>query len=171
MRIKGLTDEDFVNYKYPSMFIAVGNCDWKCCIEGGFDISVCHNSPLAHAPEYDINIDFLYNNYINNPITQAIVIGGLEPFTRFNDIYELIKYFRDNNCNDTFIIYTGYYPYEILKELKLLNEFDNIIIKFGRYKQNTPSKFDEILGIELSSNNQYALDLKDVLKRKLDNQG
>ena len=34
MRIKGLTDEDFVNYKYPSMFIAVGNCDWKCCAKG-----------------------------------------------------------------------------------------------------------------------------------------
>ena len=164
MRIKGLTDEDFVNYKYPSMFIAVGNCDWKCCVEGGFDVSVCHNSPLAHAPEQDITNEFIYNSYIDNPITQAIVIGGLEPFTRFSDIYLLIKYFRNNNCNDTFVIYTGYYPYELLRELKLLNEFDNIIIKFGRYKQNTPSKFDDVLGVELSSNNQYALNLRDVLK-------
>ena len=169
MKIKGIEIEDFVNYKYPSMFLAIGSCDWKCCIEGGFDISVCHNSPLAHAKETDVDMDFIYNEYINNPITEAIVIGGLEPMTQFADVYKLIQYFRQHNCNDTFVIYTGYYPYEILRKLKLLNEFDNIIIKFGRYKQNTPSKFDEILGIELSSDNQYALNLKDVLKRKLDN--
>ena len=156
MRIKGLTDEDFVNYKYPSMFIAVGDCDWKCCIEGGFDTSVCHNSPLAHAPEYDIDISFIFNNYINNPITQAIVIGGLEPFTRFDDIYHLIEYFRNMGNSDPFIIYTGYYPHELIKELKTLMSFNNIIIKFGRYKQDTPSKFDKVLGIELSSDNQFA---------------
>ena len=124
MKIKGIEIEDFVNYKYPSMFIAIGNCDWKCCIEGGFDIGVCHNSSLAHAKETDVEMDFIYNEYINNPITEAIVIGGLEPMTRFADVYKLIQYFRKHNCNDTFIIYTGYYPYEILRELKLLNEFD-----------------------------------------------
>lgn len=163
MKIRGLTDEDFVNYKYPSMFIALGNCDWKCCVEGGFDISICHNSPLAHAIEQDVSNAFLYDAYTNNPITEAIVIGGLEPFTKFIDIYSLIKYFRDNNCNDTFVIYTGYYPHELMPQLKALNEFDNIIIKFGRYKQNTPSRFDEILGVELSSDNQYAVVLKKIM--------
>ena len=44
MKIKGLVDEDFVNYKQTSMFIILGTCDWKCCIEGGFDISICQNS-------------------------------------------------------------------------------------------------------------------------------
>ena len=164
MKIKGLVDEDVVNYKQTSMFIILGTCDWKCCIEGGFDVSICQNSTLAKADEIELSIENIYHRYINNPITEAIVIGGLEPMTRFADVYKLIQYFRKHNCNDTFVIYTGYYPYEILKELKLLNEFDNIIIKFGRYKQNTPSKFDEILGIELSSDNQYALNLKDVLK-------
>jgi hypothetical protein len=166
MRIKGLEIEDFVNYKYPSMFIAVGDCDWKCCIEGGFDTSVCHNSPLAHAYERDVDNDFIYYNYINNPITQAIVIGGLEPMTRFNDIYNLIKYFRNNNCNDTFVIYTGYYPNEIKKYLEALSKFDNIIIKFGRYKQNSNSIFDEVLGVELASDNQYAIALNEVLDKR-----
>ena len=118
MKIKGIEIEDFVNYKRPSMFIAIGNCDWKCCIEGGFDISICHNSPLAHAKETDVDIDFIYNEYINNPITEAIVIGGLEPMTRFTDIYRLIKYFREHNCNDVFVIYTGYYPDEIKEEIE-----------------------------------------------------
>ena len=86
MKIKGIEVEDFVNYKYPSMFLAIGSCDWKCCIEGGFDISVCHNSPLAHAKETDVDMDFIYNEYINNPITEAIVICGLEPMTQFADV-------------------------------------------------------------------------------------
>ena len=156
IRIKGIETEDFVNYKYPSMFIAIGTCDWKCCIEGGFDISVCHNSPLAQAPEYEIATDFLYNNYISNPITKAIVIGGLEPLTRFKDIIELIAYFRDNKCDDEFVIYTGYYPEEIPCEIAQLKQWDNIIVKFGRFEMNSPSRFDEVLGVELSSENQYA---------------
>ena len=146
MRIKGLTDEDFVNYKYPSMFIAVGDCDWKCCIEGGFDTSVCHNSPLAHAPEYDIDISFIFNNYINNPITQAIVIGGLEPFTRFDDIYHLIEYFRNMGNSDPFIIYTGYYPNEIFKEIPL-NKLATvgIRVKTNKIKPNLKTELDKIV--------------------------
>ena len=73
MKIKGIEIEDFVNYKYPSMFIAIGSCDWKCCIEGGFDISVCHNSPLAHAKETDVEMDFIYNEYINNPTCPYLI--------------------------------------------------------------------------------------------------
>lgn len=165
MKIRGIEVEDFINYKYPSMFMAIGDCDWKCCADGGFDIKICQNSSLAQTNEVDIDNEFIYHLYINNPITQAIVIGGLEPMTRFNDIYNLIKYFRNNNCNDTFVIYTGYYPNEIKKYLEALSKFDNIIIKFGRYKQNSNSIFDEILGVELASDNQYAIALNEVLDK------
>ena len=34
MKIKGITDEDFVNYKYPSMFIATSICSFKCEMNG-----------------------------------------------------------------------------------------------------------------------------------------
>lgn len=165
MRIKGIEIEDFVNYKEPSMFIAVGNCDWKCCVEGGFDIEVCHNSPLARAEEYEVSSKSIYDNYITNPITKAVVIGGLEPMTRFEDIIDLLEYFRFSGCHDPFIIYTGYYPNEIFKEIEYLKHYDNIILKFGRYKQNSPSKFDKILGVELSSDNQYG----EIISPALDN--
>ena len=35
MRIKFLVDEDFVNYKKPSMFIGFPSCTWKCEKECG----------------------------------------------------------------------------------------------------------------------------------------
>ena len=76
---------------------------------------------------------------------------------QFDEIVDLISIFRDNNCHDSFVIYTGYYPHEIEDLVKKLWQFDNIIIKFGRFIPNSPHRYDEILGVELSSDNQYAI--------------
>ena len=59
-------------------------------------------------------------------------------------------------CNDDVVIYTGYYPDEIKDALDVLKGFKNIIIKFGRYIPNRQSRYDEILGVTLASDNQYA---------------
>lgn len=156
MKLKNVVLEDFVNYKNPSMFLITSFCDFKCCHEGNFDESVCQNNPLVQQKTKDISLEYLYNSYINNPITKAIVVGGLEPFLQFKELYDLIKYFRDNGCEDDFVIYTGYYKEEIIPEIETLKEFPNIIIKFGRYKPNEKEHYDEILGVKLASNNQYA---------------
>ena len=156
MKLKNIVLEDFVNYKTPSMFLITSFCDFKCCHEGNFDESVCQNNPLVQQKTKDISLEYLYNSYINNPITKAIVVGGLEPFLQFRELYDLIKYFRDNGCEDDFVIYTGYYKEEIIPEIETLKEFHNIIIKFGRYKPNEKEHYDEILGVKLASNNQYA---------------
>ena len=156
MKLKNIVLEDFVNYKTPSMFLITSFCDFKCSHEGNFDESVCQNNPLVQQKTKDISLEYLYNSYINNPITKAVVIGGLEPFLQFRELYDLIKYFRDNGCEDDFVIYTGYYKEEIIPEIETLKEFHNIIIKFGRYKPNEKEHYDEILGVKLASNNQYA---------------
>lgn len=147
--------EDFVNYKIPSMFIISAICDWKCCEEAGLDI--CQNSSLAKQPTIEISNEKIYKYYTENKISRAIVIGGLEPMLQFNEIVDLISTFRDNNCHDSFVIYTGYYPHEIEDLVKKLWQFDNIIIKFGRFIPNSPHRYDEVLGVELSSDNQYAI--------------
>ena len=35
-------------------------------------------------------------------------------------------------------------------------KWENIIIKFGRYIPNQEKHYDDVLGIELASDNQYA---------------
>ena len=45
---------------------------------------------------------------------------------------------------------------EISNYLCFLEMFPNIIIKFGRFIPHSSPRFDEILGIELQSDNQYA---------------
>ena len=155
MKIKGLIDEDFTNYKKSSMFIATCYCNWKCCIEQGLDKSICQNSEIAKQKNIEISADEIFSRYISNPITNSIVVGGLEPFLQFEEVYELIKCFRDNKCVDDFIIYTGYYDYEIQNEINVLKQYPNIIIKFGRFKPNQKSHYDSVLGINLISDNQY----------------
>lgn len=156
MRVKAIVAEDFVNYKLPSMFITTCFCDWKCCTEVGLDIGVCQNAPLAQFKNKEIDNQIIYEQFVSNPITKAIVIGGLEPMLQIDEIITLIDYFRSNNETSPFIIYTGYYPNEILNELTKLKKYNNIIIKFGRYIPNDKPKYDIILGVTLASSNQYA---------------
>jgi hypothetical protein len=156
IRLKNIVDEVFQDYKKPSMMLATCKCDWKCAKEGNFDISVCQNSELTNQKNIEVSIEFIINRYFDNPITQAIVIGGLEPMLQFVEILEFIKEFR-LKCDDDIVIYTGYYPKEILYIIDRLSIYKNIIIKFGRYKENSNMKFDDILGVWLSSDNQYAI--------------
>lgn len=156
MRVKGIITEDFINYKLPSLFLISSTCNWKCCIEQGRDISLCQNSPLAQQKTLDISPEKIYNMYITNPITEAIVIGGLEPIDQIDEVIEIIDFFRKNKEISPFIIYTGYYPNEIQGEIQRLKNYNNITLKFGRYIPNSPHRYDDVLGVELASDNQYA---------------
>ena len=160
MLIKNIIDEDFVNYKKPLMFIGFNSCTFKCDKECGKP--VCQNSELAKAPSIEIDPSEIVERYMSNPITEAVVCGGLEPFDTFEDLIGLVSLFR-NYTQDDIVIYTGYYPNEIMPQLQELSKYSNIIIKFGRFRPNKPHRFDKILGIELSSNNQYAKRLEDCL--------
>jgi organic radical activating enzyme len=156
MWLKDIIEEDFTNYHLPSMFIATCYCNWKCAIDGGFDVEICQNHPIAQQPNINISTEEIYNSYMKNPITKAIVFGGLEPLLQFEEVLEVIKYFREHKCNDDIVIYTGYYENEIRSQIQELTKYSNIVIKYGRYKTNQQSHYDPILGVNLASNNQYA---------------
>lgn len=156
IRLKGLIEEDFLNYRLPSMFLATCFCDFKCEKEDLTGATFCQNSSLARAPIVEVEIKTLIDKYINNPISKSLVIGGLEPFSQFDEILNLIKEFR-KYINDDIVIYTGYYENEIEEKVKLIIPFKNIIIKYGRYKCNSSGRYDEILGVKLASDNQRAI--------------
>lgn len=155
MLIKGLIDEDFVNYKAPSMFICTNTCTFKCDKESG--TSCCQNSSLAHQPTIDIPDNKVIQRYLNNPITKAIVIAGLEPFDQFSEVESFIEKLRnDYHCGDTVVIYTGYYLEEISAKVNKLRRFPKIIIKYGRFIPDKEKHYDDVLGVYLASPNQYA---------------
>lgn len=161
MKIKNLIDEDFIQYKKPSMFIGFPNCNFKCDKECGQQ--VCQNSKLAQSANVEISKEVLCERYLNNPLTSAIVCGGLEPFDSKIDLITFVDCLRRQyNCNDDIVIYTGYYPEEISLILTDLKKYDNIIIKFGRFIPNKDKKYDEILGITLASDNQYARRVENI---------
>lgn len=153
MKIKGIVFEDFLNYKKPSLFIIFPYCNFKCDKDCG--LKVCQNSSLTKEKEIEYSIDKIVDNYIENDITKAIVCGGLEPMDSFDDLKELVGALRIKT-NDDIVIYTGYREEEIEDKVNDLKQFTNIIIKFGRYIPNDKEYYNDVLGINLASRNQYA---------------
>lgn len=154
MILKGVIFEDFVNYRKPSMVLEFPICkNFKCDKECGEQ--VCQNSLLAQSPNIEIYPISLIKKYLNNPISEAIVCQGLEPFDSWPDLIDFLYYFRQYSQDD-FVIYTGYTEKEIQDKIDTLKNFKNVIIKFGRYIPNQPKHFDEVLGVSLASPNQYA---------------
>lgn len=153
MWLKTIINEDFNNYKKPSMVLAFPSCTFKCDLECGKN--VCQNSELTKSENKFYHIEYIIEKYLNNNITHSIVCGGLEPMDSFNDLLEFIHKFRRVSTDDI-IIYTGYNENEIQENINILSKYENIIIKFGRFVPNQQSHYDEILGVKLASDNQYA---------------
>lgn len=153
MKLKGVRMEDFTNYKKPSMYLAFPSCTFKCERECGQ--KMCQNSSLAIAPNIDISINSLIEKYMNNPITHAIICAGLEPFDSWDDLQCFIMNFRYWS-DDDLIIYTGYNKEEIQDKIEWLKLYGPIIVKFGRFIPNQQPHYDDVLGIKLASDNQYA---------------
>lgn len=171
MNIKFCIEDDFVNYKKPNMFIGMPNCSGKCDIDNG--TTICQNSDLRNQKSIDIPMENLIQKYLENDITEAIVFGGLEPFDSAFDLSTFIYTLRNKyNCKDDVVIFTGYDKEELLginhknydevnfeklhAVYKQICSYENIIIKYGRYIPNNEKHFDDVLGIYLSSDNQYA---------------
>ena len=131
------------------MTIMFPHCDFKCGAEH------CQNSPIAKSKTYDLDIDDTIKRYLNNPITEAVVMQGLEPFDSWTDVLSFVIRFREESQDDI-VIYTGYNESEIADKINILKRYSNIIIKFGRFIPEHKKHYDKVLGVWLSSDNQYA---------------
>ena len=151
--LKGIIDEDFVNYRVPSMVLMSPRCSFKC------GNSLCQNSGLINEKDIVVDINSLCERYVSNPITEAVVFQGLEPCDTFEETLQFICCLRNQyNRDDDVVIYTGYTKEELADMgclIKLIG-MPNIIIKYGRYVADNQPHYDEILGIRLASDNQYA---------------
>ena len=153
MVVKDIVAEDFVNYKKPSMFIIFPYCSFKC--EKEYNKKICQNSNISQLPNIEVKNDTILLSYLSNPITHAMVFGGLEPFDSWEDMLSLIEDFR-RVSDDAIVIYTGYTEDELQDKVLILQQYDNIIIKFGRYVPDKESHYDELLGVDLANDEQYA---------------
>ena len=154
MKLKGIIDCDFTNYKEPVVTLEFPKCSFKCDKLNGYP--VCQNSGLAAESNIEISFNKIWEIYQQNPLTKGFCCQGLEPFDSPLELIGFINFIRKNvKCNDVIIIYTGYEKNEN-KELEMtLHFYHNIIIKWGRYIVGDEPHYDDILGVKLASNNQY----------------
>lgn len=156
IKIKGYMEENLQDYRKASFFLAFPSCTFKCCIEQGLDINTCQNHELAEEEIKGIELERIWNLYIENDLTEAFVLGGLEPLDSFYEVLSFISYIRNIKCcDDDIVIYTGYKEEEIQDDLYFLKQYENIYVKFGRYVPNQEPHYDEVLGVNLISDNQY----------------
>ena len=141
MKIKGLTDTNFTDYKLPSLYIATPHCSFKCDKECGR--AVCQNSALAHSITYNVSNAAIAKIYNDNPITKAIVFGGLEPLDSA-DLFETINELQAACKIQRVVIYTGYTEEEIQSQFPQLLSLHNLVIKYGRFIPDQKSHFDEV---------------------------
>ena len=117
MKLVGLIDEDFVNYKKPCMTLMFPLCiSFKCDKECG--LQVCQNSVLAKSQNINISSDKLINRYLSNDITTSVCFQGLEPMDSFDDLIDFVHEFRKVSKDDV-VIYTGYNEDEIQENINL----------------------------------------------------
>lgn len=152
MKLKGIIDCDFTNYKDPVLTLEFPTCDFKC--DKLNKCKICQNSELVYEPDIEILIETIWKLYQQNPLTKGFCCQGLEPFDS-NELFDFVDTIRCF-CKDPIIIYTGYNKEEIPKQIEILKNYSNIIIKWGRYILGDEPHYDEILGVNLASNNQYA---------------
>ena len=152
MILKGIIDTDHVNYKKLSMTIMFPYCNFKCDRE--CRLIVCQNNPLINDPDIEVDYDYIIRRYLDNPMSEAVVCQGLEPMDSFNDLINFVRLFREKS-EDDIVIYTGYYKEEIKDYIDQLKQYKNIIVKFGRYIPGQQTHKDEVLGVNLASDNQY----------------
>ena len=157
MRVRTIVTEDFTNYYKAAMLIGCVDCDFKCCTDGGFSPSVCINNQWESTPIVDIPDNEIIQSYLSNPITSSIVFCLFEPFLQYDEMLEFIRTLRETySCNDDIVIYTGYMEEEVLDKVAEISKYGNIIVKFGRFKPGQQKHYDDVLGVYLASDNQYA---------------
>jgi hypothetical protein len=133
------------------MLLAFPTCTWKCGREH------CQNYDLITAPDIVVDVNELVMRFMENPISEAIVLGGLEPMDSFDDVCKFITALR-RVSSAMVVIQTGYTQDEVRdKLLVLMKRYTNITMKFGRYIPNDTLTWDGELGIHLASQNQYGV--------------
>lgn len=156
IEVKGIIWEDLVNYKKISTTLMMPKCDFKCDKMNG--TQVCQNWGLAAAPSQTVVIEDFMERYLNNPLTEAIVLQGLEPLDSLVDVYIVAAALSVKKCTDDLVIYSGYNKAEIPSYLldPIVSSLPgHLIIKWGRYFPNQEPHYDPVLGIYLASDNQY----------------
>lgn len=148
---------DFVNNKNVTFIIYSGiSCTFKCCKDNP---QICQNSALSKSPKIRSSIKSIIQQYNKQDIAKNITFQGLEVLDNIKQLLWFIYYFRQTN-NDDIYIWTGYTEEEcedFIYLIKNIMKFPNIIIKFGRYIPNQQAHYDDTLGVNLASNNQYAI--------------
>lgn len=156
MKVLKIVDERLSDYRMPMLMLVATSCDWKCSKDAHFPATLCQNHQWKDVEAFDVTPQNVYAAFVKNPITCGLLFGGLEPFLQFDEMLDVIRYFRQQTIAAPIVIYTGYREDEVADKIAILSNFQNLIVKFGRFIPRQVPHMDPVLGVKLASDNQYA---------------
>lgn len=153
-----LTDvkEVFQDYKKSALMLGTCFCDWKCCKESGFPVTLCQNHSISKQGFHTVTFKQVLD-YVRKSYTDAVLFAGLEPFMQKKEVLSCVRYLREKGVTKDIVIYTGYYLEELNEEVLEVCENCHVILKCGRFIPNRKPVFDKVLGVTLASDNQYGV--------------
>lgn len=153
MIIKSIIDEVFSDYSKISMLLVMPKCTTRCWEKLNISPTICQNNHLHKEPNINIDNKDIIKRYLDNPLTKAIIFGGLDSWDSLDEIIEFIKEFRQYSQDDC-VLYTGR-DYDVIeKELYRFKGLGNVYIKYGHYNPNLKPIIDDLTGVSLISENQ-----------------
>ena len=159
MHLKQIIDESVGDYKETSMLLIAPECAWKCV--------GCHNTHLLKLITKNFPDEEILERFQKNPLSKAIVLGGLEPFDCMEEVRAFLQTLRESNIvnpKPTVIIYTGYDFPDIEQELirtgldEEMKKHDKVLLKYGGYLPGYNPTYNPLLGINLASPNQQVME-------------
>jgi len=163
MKVAGNPKTVFNDYKKVGLYIATPFCNFKCVKEAkekGVEVT-CHNGGLDYVSDMSAQ-DVVEKHLSINPFAECIILSGLDPIDNWVETKQFINDFRKITDMEI-VLFTGYYPNEIMDKLVELEHHEDIMFKFGRFNPINKPRFDDLGGVKLSTGNQYFKSLKDAL--------
>ena len=91
---------------------------------------ICQNSQLATSDSIEVTTLSIVKRYLKNPITQAVVFGGLEPFDSWVELVGLIQLFRHKSNDDI--------------DLERTHLNYHLVEPDGKYRQKVLARLEEV---------------------------
>jgi len=166
MHLKQIIDESFGDFMECAMLLVTPYCNFKCVD--------CQNKHLLQLETKNFPDEEILERFFKNPLTSAIIFGGLEPLDSILEVRKFIhllgcKVYAEELEKPTVVIYTGYELREIDSDLYWsglgpeMHQYNKCILKYGRYAPEYDKDgkridiWNEDLGVFLASPNQNTI--------------
>jgi len=153
IRYKSITHERVEDAPFVGALICAVSCPIGC--------KGCFNQTLKGEPNKCSYIPDLLDQVQENPFNDGIILAGLEWSQQPRELVAILK--EAKNRNLPVIVYTGYNIDTFVKRVPRIEEFPDVLIKYGAYNEKQLVLDHVEHGVRLASANQHIQSVEEIM--------